>query len=175
MGNVYKIVITGPFNAGKTEFVRTISAIPIVSTEKHITDNLRAVKEETTVAMDYGHVRIGDDLLHLYGTPGQSRLDFMWDILSKEMDFFVVLVDSCDRESLMQGRQLLRLFRRKGNVPYLVAANKRDLDCALPMETIAKALGADEQLTLVPCTATDAASVQHVLEEARQILRQREE
>ena len=175
MGNVYKIVVTGPFNAGKAEFVRTVSEIPIVSTERRITDGLRQVKEETTVAMDYGHVRVGDDLFHLYGTPGQARFDLMWDILSKEMDCFIVLVDSCDRESLMQGRQLIRIFRRKGRVPYLVAANKRDKECALSMEAIEKALGVDEQVALLPCIATDEESVRGVLEEARKILHRESE
>ena len=82
MGSTYKVVVTGPFNVGKTEFVRTISDIPIVSTERRITDHLASTKEETTVAMDYGHVRLGDDMFHLYGTPGQPRFDFMCDILS---------------------------------------------------------------------------------------------
>jgi signal recognition particle receptor subunit beta len=100
MGNLYKVVVTGPFNVGKTEFVRTVSDIPIVSTEKRITDHLASTKEETTVAMDYGHTRLGDDMFHLYGTPGQPRFDFMWDILSTEMQAYLLLVDSSDRQSL---------------------------------------------------------------------------
>ena len=97
MGDIYKVVVTGPFNAGKTEFIQTISDIPVVSTDQPISDHLKSVKDETTVAMDYGQVRLGSDLFHLYGTPGQPRFDFMWDILSKEMRAFVLLVDSCDR------------------------------------------------------------------------------
>jgi hypothetical protein len=57
-----KIVVTGPFNAGKTEFIRTISEIEVVSTERKITNPLVAVKEETTVAMDFGRATLGDSV-----------------------------------------------------------------------------------------------------------------
>ncbi len=171
MGNIYKVVITGPFGVGKTEFVRSISDIPIVMTEKRITNELAAVKEETTVAMDYGQVRIGDDLFHLYGTPGQPRFEFMWDILAKEMDGFVLLVDSCDLNSFMQARQFLRVFQRKTDVPYLIAANKQDQPTAMSVEEIRKRLGLTPEITVIPCIAIDKASVRNVMEELQAILR----
>ncbi|HDD24157.1 MAG TPA: GTP-binding protein [Chloroflexi bacterium] len=171
MGNIYKVVITGPFGVGKTEFVRSISDIPIVMTEKRITNELAAVKEETTVAMDYGQVRIGDDLFHLYGTPGQPRFEFMWDILAKEMDGFVLLVDSCDLNSFMQARQLLRVFQRKTDVPYLIAANKQDQLTAMSLEEIRKRLGLTPEIPVISCIAIDKASVRNVMEELQAILR----
>jgi hypothetical protein len=170
LGRVYKVLVTGPFNAGKTEFTRTISDIPIVATERRISDHLKAVKDETTVAMDYGQFRLDGDLFHLYGTPGQSRFDFMWDILSKEIHAFIVLVDSNDRQGLLEAKRLIRLFRRKGRVPYLVAANKQDMDNALSVEAIGRALGLDKKTPLVPCIATDKASVASVLKELRKFL-----
>jgi len=173
LGNTYKIVVTGPFNVGKTEFIRTISDIPIVSTERRITDYHKATKEETTVAMDYGQVKLEGDLFHLHGTPGQARFDFMWDILSKEMDAFIVLVDSCDRETLLQAKRLIRLFRRfsrKGRVPYLVAANKQDKDGALSVQKISKALGLDGEIPVVPCVAKKKSSVREVLKETRALI-----
>ena len=33
-----KMVVTGPFNAGKTQFIRTISEIDVVSTERKISN-----------------------------------------------------------------------------------------------------------------------------------------
>ena len=172
MGQVYKVLITGPFNAGKTEFTRTISDIPIVTTERRISDHLKSTKEETTVAMDYGQCRLDGDLFHLYGTPGQPRFDFMWDILSTEMQAFIVLVDSHDREGLLEAKRMIRLFRRKGRVPYLVAANKQDVDDALSVEIIGKALGLDEEIPLIPSIATDKASVRNVLNELKRLLQQ---
>jgi signal recognition particle receptor subunit beta len=166
-------LVTGPFNAGKTEFTRTISDIPIVTTERRISDHFQSVKDETTVAMDYGQFRLDSDLFHLYGTPGQPRFEFMWDILSKEMHAFVVLVDSHDREGLIQAKRLIRTFRRKSRIPYLVVANKQDVDDALSVEIIGKALGLEEEIPLLPCVATDKASVRNVLNELKWLLGQR--
>jgi signal recognition particle receptor subunit beta len=74
-----KIVVTGPFNAGKTEFIRSVSEIDVVSTEKKITAAAEKIKETTTVAMDFGRITVDNDLvLFLFGTPGQKRFDFMW-------------------------------------------------------------------------------------------------
>lgn len=170
MGNVYRIVVTGPFNAGKTEFVRTLSDITIISTEQRISDQFKSVKDETTVAMDYGQVRLDSNLFHLYGTPGQPRFDFMWDILSKEMHAFILLVDSCDREGLLQAKRLIRIFRRKGRVPYLVVANKQDKKNALSAETVGKALGLGKKTSIVPCVSTKKASVRNVLKELQTLV-----
>ncbi len=160
----YKILVTGPFNAGKTAFVRTASDIDIVTTERKITDpNLEGVKEETTVAMDYGQTRVDKVLLHLYGTPGQSRFEFMWDILSREMDAFILVVDSQDRSSLMEAKQILRLFKKKSKVPFVVVANKQDVEPRLSQDEIARALGLSEETLLLPCVALDKQSVREVL------------
>ena len=91
-----KMVVTGPFSAGKTEFIQSVSEIDVVSTERKISSNAeRTVKEATTVAMDFGRITVDEDLvLYLFGTPGQKRFDFMWEILSEGMLGFIVMVDS---------------------------------------------------------------------------------
>ena len=75
-----KMVVTGPFSAGKTEFIQSVSEIDVVSTERKISSPAeRSVKESTTVAMDFGRITVDEDLvLYLFGTPGQKRFDFMW-------------------------------------------------------------------------------------------------
>ena len=81
-----KMVITGPFSSGKTEFIRSISEIEVVSTERGITPDTAESqqKDNTTVAMDFGRITVDDDLvLYLFGTPGQRRFDFMWEILAE--------------------------------------------------------------------------------------------
>ena len=82
-----KMVVTGPFSAGKTEFIQSVSEIDVVSTERKISSAAeRSVKESTTVAMDFGRITVDEDLvLYLFGTPGQKRFDFMWEILSEGM------------------------------------------------------------------------------------------
>ncbi len=162
----YKVVVTGPFSAGKTAFIRTASDIEIVTTERRISDPglFRDDKQETTVAMDYGHKRLGDVMLHLYGTPGQARFEFMWRILAKEMDAFLILVDSADKGSLMDAKQIIRLFRKYGRVPYMVVANKQDTENILSPDEIKRLLALPDAVPVVPCVAHDEDSVMRVLE-----------
>ena len=83
-GQAVKVVITGPFAAGKTTLIRTISEITVLSTERGITASTRSRKNETTVAMDFGRITIDRELvLYLFGPPGQERFDCRWEILGE--------------------------------------------------------------------------------------------
>lgn len=163
MKRTLKIVVTGPFNAGKTAFIKAISEIEVVSTERKITNPLSAVKEETTVAMDFGRVALGDLVLHMFGTPGQKRFDFMWDILAQEMEGFIVLADSTTPEILDEVERILKLFQQyEETVPYVVAATKQDMAGALKPAEIRKALKIEQEV--LPCVATDRNSVKIVVQ-----------
>jgi uncharacterized protein len=82
--NDYKIIFSGPVGAGKTTAIGAISDIAPVTTDELASDMTRSRKSGTTVAMDYGMLKLGaDERIHLYGTPGQERFDFMWDILTR--------------------------------------------------------------------------------------------
>jgi len=163
MARTLKIVITGPFNAGKTEFIKAISEIPVVTTERRLSRDAAPDKPETTVAMDFGRVTIGEHTFHLFGTPGQERFDFMWEILSREMDGFVVMVDSADPASFSQAKRLLRQFQSYDRVPYVVAANKQDAPGARSTREIREALGLPKSMKVVPCIATDPLAVKQIL------------
>ena len=159
-----KMVITGPFNAGKTEFISSVSEIDVVSTERKITDETSSVKQETTVAMDFGRITVDDDLvLYLFGTPGQKRFDFMWEILSEGMLGFVVLVDSVRPETFREARRILDIFRSYASTPYVVAANKQDMADAWSAEDLRIALKVRPEVKLLPCVAIDKESVKNVL------------
>ena len=159
-----KIVVTGPFNAGKTEFINSISEIDVVSTERMITDGARVIKGETTVAMDFGRITVDEELvLYLFGTPGQKRFDFMWEILSEGMLGFVVLVDSARPETFQEARALVDRFRRYSATPYVIAANKQDHEDAWPPEDLRIALRVAPDKKVLSCVATDRKSVKQVL------------
>lgn len=90
-----KIVITGVVGAGKTTAIQAISEIDVVSTEVRASDEVREQKDTTTVAMDYGELSLEDGtVLKIYGTPGQRRFSFMWEILAEGALGFVVLVNN---------------------------------------------------------------------------------
>lgn len=90
---VYKILISGPVGAGKSTAIGTLSDTPVVATEELASDETRDLKQNTTVAMDYGVLKIpGGDAVHLYGTPGQDRFDYMWEVLAEGALGLILLV-----------------------------------------------------------------------------------
>jgi hypothetical protein len=163
MQNV-KMVITGPFSAGKTEFIRSVSEIDVVSTERKISSERERIKETTTVAMDFGRITIDKELvLYLFGTPGQKRFDFMWEILSEGMLGFVVMVDSSRPETFREARSILETFRAYAPTPYVVAANKQDQLDAWEIDDMRIALRLDPKIKLLNCVAIDKEIVKSVI------------
>jgi small GTP-binding protein len=163
-GQAVKIVVTGPFAAGKTTLIRTISEITVLSTERGITDATKARKAETTVAMDFGRITIDRDLvLYLFGTPGQERFDFMWEILGEGMLGYVLLVDSTRPESFEEAASILTVFRTMARVPFVVAVNRADYLDRHSEERIRDTLRIPVGVPVVACDATDRESVKSVL------------
>ncbi len=161
-----KMVITGPFSSGKTEFIRSISEIEVVSTERGISKDTAEAdeKSDTTVAMDFGRITVDDDLvLYLFGTPGQRRFDFMWEILAEGMLGFVVMVDSAKPETFREAKSILETFRAYAPTPYVVAANKQDHPDAWTADDLRIALRIEPDVKLLPCIAKDKESVKNVL------------
>jgi uncharacterized protein len=91
----YKIIFTGPVGAGKTTAINSISDVPPVKTDASASDMTKSRKSATTVAMDYGVMILEEgEKIHLYGTPGQERFDFMWDILTTGGIGLILLLDN---------------------------------------------------------------------------------
>ena len=163
-GTAVKIVVTGPFAAGKTTLIRTISEITVLSTEKDITDDTRSRKAETTVAMDFGRITIDRDLvLYLFGTPGQDRFDFMWEILGEGMLGYILLVDSDRADSLDEAASILASFRKMARVPFVVALNRSEGVTPADEDKVRSVLELGDEVPVVPCDATDRESVKAVL------------
>jgi len=166
MTTPYKLVVTGTFNAGKTTFIKTLSDIDPVDTDKITRYKSEAkVKSTTTVALDYGQANInGGSKVHLFGTPGQTRFDFMHDLLADGMDGFLFLVDTTDRQTFTQANELLNQFRKRARVPYLLVANK--VDCrGLSLEEIKRQFKLPPNQLVVSCVSTDRNSVRAVVEQ----------
>jgi len=159
-----KMVVTGPFNAGKSEFIQSVSEIDVVSTERKISSEIERIKETTTVAMDFGRITVDNDMvLYLFGTPGQKRFDFMWEILSEGMLGFVVIIDSSRPETFREARKILETFRAYAPTPYVVAANKQDCEDAWDINDMRISLRLSPEIKLLECVATDKDSVKNVL------------
>lgn len=161
-----KMVVTGAVSSGKTEFIKTISEIDVISTERKATDENSLIKRETTVAMDFGRIAVAEDIvLHLFGTPGQRRFDFMWEILAEGMVGLIVLVDSTRPDSFRETTRIIDFFTASRKIPYIVACNKQDVADAWTPEDIRHSLRLPEDIRIVPCVALERAEVGKVITE----------
>lgn len=108
----HKIIISGPVGAGKTTAIAALSDIPPVTTEQLASDETRQLKPMTTVAMDYGVIRLGEsERIHIYGTPGQERFDFMWEILSQGAIGLVLLISNARADPYADLTQFLAAYK----------------------------------------------------------------
>ena len=112
MAQVYKLVFAGPVGAGKTTAIQTLSDIEVVSTDAYASDEVRLLKKTTTVAMDYGLMKLASgDQVRLYGTPGQQRFDFMWEILSENALGLVLMLKASAPDPVADLRHYVQAFR----------------------------------------------------------------
>jgi len=159
-----KVVVTGPFNAGKTTFIKAVSEITVLSTERQVSASSREGGGETTVAMDFGRITVSDDVvLYLFGTPGQSRFSFMWETLSEGMLGFVLIVDAQSPQTLEDAREMIGFFRDMSDVPFVIAANKVAPDDIEQLQQVRSDLQLDPKVPLLPVDARDRDSVKSVL------------
>lgn len=107
----HKIIFTGPVGSGKTTAIRSISDSEPITTDESASDMTQSMKPSTTVAMDYGTLNMGHGKVHLYGTPGQERFDFMWDILTRGGIGLVLLLDNTRRDPFQDMRFYTSAFR----------------------------------------------------------------
>ena len=106
-----KIIFAGPVGAGKTTAICAVSEVPTLTTDVAATDDTRDRKPTTTVAMDYGRISLGSgEKVHLYGTPGQDRFDFMWEILTKGGGGLILMVDNARKDPMADLRTYTEAF-----------------------------------------------------------------
>jgi uncharacterized protein len=162
-----KLVVTGPFAAGKTTLIKTISEVAVVGTERTVTDDTRQVKANTTVAMDFGRITFEGGLsLFIFGTPGQRRFEVMWEILSEGMLGFILLVNAADERSLEEGTHILETFREYADVPYVVGVSHLDEqsdDEDTVFARIREALDLPDSVEVIGCDPRDREDVKGLM------------
>ncbi|MEN9210972.1 MAG: ATP/GTP-binding protein, partial [Thermostichus sp. DG02_2_bins_29] len=100
--------------------------------------------------------------LHLYGTPGQERFDFMWDLLIRRAHAFILLVSSHRPQDFRAARRVSAFVRHRAKIPMVIGLSHADNPNAWPAEEIAIALGylsPHGRPPMVPVNALDPASV----------------
>ena len=145
-----RILVTGPFNAGKSSVVKALSKTSVS------VDRLG-----TTVAFDYGNVEVMGLEAEVFGTPGQERFDFIFQIFAREVNGVLLVIDSTRPEDFERGRQMLDLVGR--NVPVVVLANKADLAGAVSLDDVRRGLQLARDVPVVPTVATEGRGLREAL------------
>lgn len=142
-----KILVTGPFDAGKTTFVHAIST--------------RAISVDrlgTTIALDHGHLDYKGYSADIFGTPGQERFDPIIKLLSGESMGVFLVMDSTNPADFVRAKHMLEITKSYG-LPYVVVANKQDMPGALTPEEIREQFNLPDDVPVVPAVAKDKIGV----------------
>jgi uncharacterized protein len=123
-----KIVFAGPMGAGKTTAITAVSDRPPVSTEAVNNDQHAFAKEFTTVGLDFGQLMFEDGMVvRLYGTPGQERFSFMWEIVGAGAIGIILLLDASSPTLLADLRAQAQVFRRLApEQPFVIGVGRTD-------------------------------------------------
>ena len=152
----HKIIITGPVGVGKSTAIRAYSTTTVVDTDVQATDETRQIKKNTTVAMDYGTIILDDETkVHLYGTPGQERFDFMWEILRSGSRGLIILLNAQAEDPAQELRFYPHAFGEIiTKVPVVVGVNRAVKDeqtrtMMLGLQQVVRELGVEADVLLV--------------------------
>lgn len=139
-----RLVVAGSVGAGKSTFVRTLSEIEVVDTDRTATDETALFKSGTTVALDFGRLMLGPNMdLHLYGTPGQARFDFMWDLLIQNAHCYILLVAANRPNDFNYICEIIAFINQRVQIPMIIGLTHVDCPGALIPEEILMNLGYD--------------------------------
>ena len=161
--HTFKILVTGPFAAGKTSLIQSVSQTEVVSTDVVTSGEESDVKAHTTVAMDFGTYQLDDDdiSLLLFGTPGQPRFRFMTNILKGDVDVVAFVIDADARQTHAAAGVELRSLLSDLRVPAVIAVNR--CDDQEVADRMARSLGALAGESVVPCQLVDPESGREVI------------
>ena len=142
-----KILVTGPFDAGKSTFVHSLST--------------RAVSVDrlgTTIALDHGHIDHKGFSADIFGTPGQERFDPIIKMISGEAMGIFLIVDSTAPKDFVRAKQMLEITKGYG-LPYVIIANKQDIPGAMSVDNIRSQFNIPEDVPIIPAIATEKKGV----------------
>ncbi len=152
-----KLLVTGPYNAGKTTFVHAI-AKKAVSVERQAFELF-----PTTVGLDIGHMDYKGFSADVFGTPGQERFDLLLEPLAREAIGTFIVIDSTKPDTFARAKEMINMCRAEA-LPKVIVANKHDLPGALTPDEIKKRMALWEDVPIVPVSAQKNEGVDKALD-----------
>lgn len=164
---IMRLIVTGAAGVGKTSLVRSVSDINVIDAGYQATLQKPLVNEKTTIAIDYGRVNFRPNMaMHLYGTPGKARFDFIWDFLICRAHASIVLVAANRPGDFRDVSRLLAFINARVKIPIVIGITHTDSPTAWSTEDVMIALGyanPQKRPMTVEVNPTQKASVVPVL------------
>jgi signal recognition particle receptor subunit beta len=166
------ILVLSAFSAGKTETIRAMSEIDVVSAE--FPQN--QPNNPLTIAMDFGRLTLAPDLcLYFLGQPGARRMPPLDMIPTKLMQRVGILLIVDSAKSISQNLTLdpQEIYREdiaqrravhETVYPYIILASKQDKPDARSPAELRPILGVPSYIPILPTSATtDPASIKRAV------------
>ncbi len=163
---ILKIVIGGHFGAGKTTLIKGLSEVKPSLTEAKLSESEAGEYKDkltTTVGVEYGRMTFGNHGLYLFGIPGQNRFSFIWESVARGVKGYIFLVDSTKPNMWEQTMEHIDFFMEKYPAPFILGANKQDLEDAYTPEDIKRELFGNEDIRIVPISALNGTNTQELI------------
>ncbi|HMK54634.1 MAG TPA: ATPase domain-containing protein [Methanobacteriaceae archaeon] len=152
-----KILVTGPYNAGKSSFVRSIAPDSVS------VDRMALGQVPTTIAMDIGHMEHKGFVADVFGTPGQERFDLILDILAKEAVGAFILVDSTAPKTFARAKEMIKRCKTEA-IPKVIVANKQDMTGALSTDQIRDVMKLDQTIPIIPVSIIQNEGIEEAVD-----------
>ncbi len=145
--NLYipKILVTGPYHAGKSTTVKNLSE-----------GSISVDRVSTTVALDHGYIERKGIICDIFGTPGQERFDWILKVLSKDIWGIILVIDSTAPETFGRAKEMLKKVEGE-KLLFVVFANKQNIPNHLEIEEIKKRIGYAD---ILPVNALESESLE---------------
>jgi hypothetical protein len=147
-----KIVVSGPHNAGKSNFVHSVSDSAV-----------SADRLGTTVALDHGRIIVNGVAADLFGTPGQERFDSALKTIAGQALGVIILVDSTKPDTFTRARAMLEMTWKDG-LPAVIGANKQDQPNAMSPEEVAELMAPPDGVPVLGCVGKDRTSSRKIID-----------
>lgn len=117
----FKVVFLGSPGSGKTTAIQAVSKGRALNSDVAASDSVAGMKSRTTVGVDYAEYKVArggleqQPVMQLFGTPGQVKFNFVWDMVGKSANAFVVLIDMSRPEPLSYLKFYLKFLNNEFN------------------------------------------------------------
>ncbi len=156
-----KVLVVGPYGAGKSSLVRALAR-----------DAISVETFGSSVSLDFGSMVLGRHEVNIFGTPGKKDFLFMQQVLGVGAGLCILVVDAQNTDDVEEARDIYESLKEV-DVPIIVVANKQDLDGAIEPVLLRRLLSLGEE-RIVGTSALEGEGLEDLVEAIEEALKERD-